>query len=322
MITAYVPVNGALTPFPVDVGSAIPAEAVWIDLLHPTDEEMTFVDVKLSLDVPTEEDMQEIEVSSRLYVEDDAVYMTAAMVTQADTPAPQVVPVTFVLAGHRLLTLRYAEPTPFRHFASEARRHSLPCASGEEVLAGLLDAIIDRIADLLERVQADIDTLSREIFPSTDVKKKRDYNAVLRNIGRSHALISQLRESLVSFGRLVSFIARPSTEKRPKSTERAFKTIARDLAALSDHAGFIANNTSFILNATLGLINNEQTGIIKIFSVAAVVFLPPTLIASIYGMNFEFMPELVWSFGYPMSIGLMVLCAVLPYVFFKYRGWL
>ena len=322
MITAYVPVNGALTPFPVDVGSAIPAEAVWIDLLHPTDEEMTFVDVKLSLDVPTEEDMQEIEVSSRLYVEDDAVYMTAAMVTQADTPAPQVVPVTFVLADHRLLTLRYAEPTPFRHFASEARRHSLPCASGEEVLAGLLDAIIDRIADLLERVQTDIDTLSREIFPSTDVKKKRDYNAVLRNIGRSHALISQLRESLVSFGRLVSFIARPSTEKRPKSTERAFKTIARDLAALSDHAGFIANNTSFILNATLGLINNEQTGIIKIFSVAAVVFLPPTLIASIYGMNFEFMPELVWSFGYPMSIGLMVLCAVLPYVFFKYRGWL
>lgn len=322
MITAYVPVNGTLTPVPVEVGSAIPAEAVWIDLLHPTDEEMTFVDVKFSLDVPTEEDMQEIEVSSRLYVEDDAVYMTAAMVTQADTSAPQVVPVTFVLAGHRLLTLRYAEPTPFRHFTSEARRHSLPCGSGEEVLAGLLDAIIDRIADILERVQGNIDALSREIFPSAEGKQKRDYNAVLRNIGRSHALISQLRESLVSFGRLVSFIARPSTEKRPKATERAFKTIARDLAALSDHAGFIANNTSFILNATLGLINNEQTGIIKIFSVAAVVFLPPTLIASIYGMNFEFMPELAWSWGYPMSIGLMVLFAVLPYVFFKYRGWL
>lgn len=322
MITAYVPVNGTLTPIPVEPGSPIPAEAVWIDLLHPTEEEMTFVDVKFSLDVPTEEDMQEIEVSSRLYVEDNAIYMTAAMVTQADTPVPQVVPVTFVLAGHRLLTLRYAEPTPFRHFASEARRHGLPCASGEEVLAGLLDAIIDRIADILERVQSDIDTLSHEIFPSTDVKRKRDYNAVLRSIGRSHALTSQLRESLVSFGRLVSFIARPSTEKRPKSTERAFKTISRDLAALSDHASFIANNTSFILNATLGLISNEQSGIIKIFSVAAVVFLPPTLIASIYGMNFEFMPELAWPLGYPLALVAMVLSAVGPYLFFKYRGWL
>ena len=322
MITAYVPANGALTPLAIAVGEAIPAEAVWLDLLQPTDEELTYVDVKLSLDVPTEEDMQEIEVSSRLYLEDDAVYMTAAMVTQADTPSPQVVPVTFVLAGHRLLTLRYAEPTPFRHYASEARRHSVPCASGEEVLAGLLDAIVDRVADILERVQSDIDKLSGEIFPHNGGKKKRNYDEILRRIGRSHALTSQVRESLVSFGRLVSFVARPATEKRPKSTERAFKTISRDLTALSDHASFIANNTSFILNATLGLISNEQSGIIKIFSVAAVVFLPPTLIASIYGMNFEFMPELAWPFGYPVALLTMVVSAIAPDLFFKQRGWL
>ncbi len=322
MITAYVPVNGALTPVPVATGEAIPTDAVWIDLLQPTDDELAFVDVRLNLDVPTEADMQEIEVSSRLYLEDDVVYMTATMVTQADTPAPQVVPVTFVLAGHRLLTLRYAEPTPFRHYASEARRHSVPCATGEEVLAGLLDAIVDRVADILERVQSDIDTLSGEIFPHEGGKTKRNYNEILRRIGRSHALTSQVRESLVSFGRLVSFIARPATEKRPKATERAFKTTARDLTALSDHASFIANNTSFILNATLGLISNEQSGIIKIFSVAAVVFLPPTLIASIYGMNFEFMPELAWPWGYPMALVMMVASAVGPYLFFKQRGWL
>ncbi|MEX0840529.1 MAG: magnesium/cobalt transporter CorA [Parvibaculum sp.] len=322
MITAYVPINGALTPISVEASGIIPAEAVWIDLLQPTDEELAFIDVKLNLDVPTEEDMQEIEVSSRLYLEDDVVYMTAAMVTQADTPRSQVVPVTFVLAGHRLLTLRYAEPTPFRHYASEARRHSVPCATGEEVLAGLLDAIVDRVADILERVQSDIDTLSGEVFPHAGGKAKRNYDEILRRIGRSHALTSQVRESLVSFGRLVSFIARPATEKRPKATERSFKTITRDLAALSDHASFIANNTSFILNATLGLINNEQSGIIKIFSVAAVVFLPPTLIASIYGMNFEFMPELAWPFGYPLALLAMVVSAVAPYFFFKQRGWL
>ena len=322
MITAYIPVNGALSPVPVAAGETIPTEAVWIDLLQPTEEELTFVDVKLSLDVPTEADMQEIEVSSRLYLEDEVAYMTAAMVTQADTPRPQVVPVTFVLAGHRLLTLRYAEPTPFRHYASEARRHSVPCATGEEVLAGLLDAIVDRVADILERVQSDIDTLSGEIFPHEGGKTKRNYDEILRRIGRSHALTSQVREILVSFGRLVSFIARPATDRRSKSTERAFKTTSRDLTALSDHASFIANNISFILNATLGLINNEQSGIIKIFSVAAVVFLPPTLIASIYGMNFEFMPELAWPIGYPLALLMMVFSAVGPYFFFKQRGWL
>ena len=322
MITVYVPANVGLMPVPLATNEALPVEAMWIDLHQPTEEELAFADRTLSLDVPTEADMQEIEVSSRLYVDNGAIYLTATMVTQADTPRSQVVPVAFVLAGQRLLTLRYAEPTPFRHYAAEARRRSVPCASGEEVLAGLLDAIVDRLADILERVQLDIDTLSGEIFLPRDGKKKRDYDEILRRIGRSHALTSQVRESLVSFGRLVSFVDRPTAEDRSKPTERAFKTIAHDLTALSDHASFIANNTSFILNATLGLINNEQSGIIKIFSVAAVVFLPPTLIASIYGMTFQFMPELAWHLGYPLALSLMVASAVGPYLFFKQRKWL
>lgn len=322
MITVYVPANAGLMPVAVTVNETLPVEALWIDLLQPSEEELTFVDLKLNLDVPTEADMQEIEVSSRLYVDNGTTYMTATMVTNADTPRPQVVPVTFVLAAERLLTLRYAEPTPFRHYAAEARRHAVPCGSGEEVLAGLLDAIVDRLADILERVQSDIDILSGEIFLPQGGKTKRDFDEILRRIGRSHALTSQVRESLVSFGRLVSFVDRPATEDRSKPTERAFKTIAHDLTALSDHASFIANNTSFILNATLGLINNEQSGIIKIFSVAAVVFLPPTLIASIYGMNFQFMPELGWPVGYPLALLLMVASAVGPYFFFKQRGWL
>lgn len=321
MIHAYVPANNALKQISIAIGDTIPEHAVWLDLLQPSDEELTFVDEALNLDVPTEEDMREIEMSSRLYQEDDALYMTATMIAQSDTPNPLSVPVTFVLAGHRLLTLRYAEPLPFRMYASQAQRHSMPCSTGEEVLAGLLDAIVDRVADILERVQTDLDSLSHEIFDHQG-KPRRDYNAILARIGRGHGLTSQARESLVSFGRLVSFVARPTEVKLPKSAERGFKTIARDLTALSDHASFIANNISFILNATLGLISNEQSGIIKIFSVAAVVFLPPTLIASIYGMNFEYMPELSWVYGYPLVLCLMVLSSVLPYLFFKYRGWL
>ena len=322
MITAYAPINGILKPAAVPPGDPFPGGAVWIDIFQPTDDELHHLHKSLKLDMPTEEDMQEIEISSRLYHEDDALYMTATMITQADTPHPQSVPVTFILTGHRLLTLRYAEPLPFRVYASQASRHVTPCATGEEVLAGLHDAIVDRVADILEHVQADIEMLSREIFNHEARLRKKDYNAILVRVGRGHALTSQARESLVSFGRVVSFIVRPNDVNLPKAAERGFKTIANDLTALSDHSSFLANNINFVLDATLGLISNEQNGIIKIFSVAAVIFLPPTLIASVYGMNFRVMPELSWSFGYPMALGIMVLSAILPYVFFKFRGWL
>jgi len=303
MITAYAPINGILKPAAVPPGDPFPGGAVWIDIFQPTDDELHHLHKSLKLDMPTEEDMQEIEISSRLYHEDDALYMTATMITQADTPHPQSVPVTFILTGHRLLTLRYAEPLPFRVYASQASRHVTPCATGEEVLAG-------------------IEMLSREIFNHEARLRKKDYNAILVRVGRGHALTSQARESLVSFGRVVSFIVRPNDVNLPKAAERGFKTIANDLTALSDHSSFLANNINFVLDATLGLISNEQNGIIKIFSVAAVIFLPPTLIASVYGMNFRVMPELSWSFGYPMALGIMVLSAILPYVFFKFRGWL
>jgi magnesium transporter len=322
MITAYVRANGSLNPVPVEPDGAIPDEAVWIDLLEPSREEERFVDEALGLDVPSEEEMQEIEISSRLYQEGSALYMTATLIAGADTVKPESIPVTFVLVGHRLLTLRYAEPLPFRVYAAKARRHTTPCSTGEEVLAGLLDAIVDRVADILERVQGELDTLSREIFVRDDDAPKPDFTEVLRHVGRNHALTSQTRESLVSIARLLSFIGRPGDTKLPKNFGRGFKTIARDVMALSDHASFLANNINFVLDATLGMINSEQNGIIKIFSVAAVVFLPPTLIASVYGMNFDIIPELKWEFGYPFAVGLMIISAILPYLYFKRRGWL
>lgn len=322
MITAYVRTNGILSSHAVEPSGVIPEDVVWIDLLEPTPEEERFVDEVLGLDVPSEKEMQEIEVSSRLYQERNALYMTATVMTGADTAKPGRSPVTFVLVGHRLLTLRYAEPLPFRVFAAKARRHAANFNTGEEVLAGLLDAIVDRVADILERVQGEIDILSNEIFVREEGAPKLDFDEVLRRIGRTQALTTQARESLVSIARLLSFIGRPAETKLPKAFERGFKTISRDVMALSDHASFLANNINFMLDATLGLINSEQNGIIKIFSVAAVVFLPPTVIASIYGMNFQSMPELSWALGYPFALGLMVLSAVLPYYYFKRRGWL
>jgi magnesium transporter len=318
MITAYVRNNGTLTPVTVQAGEPLPERAVWIDLLAPTREEEALAQDALAIELPTREEMREIEISSRLYQENGALFMTATMMTQVDAESPETEPVTFVLIGQRLATIRYANPLPFRVFATQVQRQAELAISGETVLAGLLDAIIDRVADVLERVQHDMNQVSRMIFS----RQKIDYEEVLRTIGLAEGLTSRSRESLVSIGRVLSFLSRPSEVKPNKALARSLKTLSRDVLALSDHSNFLANNITFLLNAMLGMSNIEQTDIIKIFSVMSVLFLPPTLIASIYGMNFQFMPELSWPFGYPLSLFLMMLSGLLPYLYFKRRGWL
>jgi magnesium transporter len=318
MITAYVRTNGTLTPLTVQLDDTLPEDAIWIDLLGPSREEEKLAERALGIALPTREEMREIEISSRLYQENGALFMTATLMTQADTVNPETEPVTFILVGHRLLTIRYANPLPFQIFATQVQRQGDSCLSGDSVLAGLLDAIVDRIADVLERVQHDMNQVSRTIF----ARQKTDFEEALRNIGLAEGLTSRARESLVSITRLLAFLSRPNEGKQSKPFTRALKTLSRDVLALSDHSSFLANNITFMLNATLGMVNIEQTDIIKIFSVASVMFLPPTLIASIYGMNYQHMPELGWKYGYPLSILLMVLAAVLPYLYFRRRGWL
>jgi len=197
---------------------------------------------------------------------------------------------------------------------------------------GLLDAVIDRLADVLERIGTDLDELSRDVFeiaPSgtpTTVRRLRgggrDFQPILRGIGRHGDLTSKARDSLLGIGRIVTFLGQAEELRAHKDSRSRVKTMAGDIVSLSEHAAFLANKTTFLLDATLGMINIQQNNTIKIFSVVAVVFLPPTLIASLYGMNFTVMPELSWPFGYPFALLLMVVSAVLPYVFFKRRGWL
>jgi magnesium transporter len=327
MLTAYVRTdNASLQAAAVPLDQPIPAQTLWVDLKEPTGEEVRLVNFWLGIEVPTREEMQEIELSSRLYHENNATYMTATLLAQTDTEQPVSSPVTFVIAAHRLVTLRYVDPNPFRAFAVQIKRPTAQqLHSGEEIMGGLLDAIVDRLADILERVQHDMDTLSSEIFGRDNKNGPVDYEEILRRIGRAQGLTSRARESLVSIGRLLTFLGRPGDAKegkQEKQLSRSFRTVSRDVLSLSDHSSYLANNINFLLDATLGLINNEQTSIIKIFSVAAVVFLPPTLIASIYGMNFRFMPELQWWIGYPMSIALMIASVVGTYWFFKHRKWL
>ncbi|MGH6898426.1 MAG: magnesium/cobalt transporter CorA [Geminicoccaceae bacterium] len=317
--------RGCLSKVEAASDAPLCAEAVWLDLVAPTPEEEHQVEALLGVGVPTREEMQEIEVSSRLYEENGALYMTATVVARADSEHPEATAVSFILAGERLVTVRYAEPQSFGLFALRCQRSPGPYTRGDAVLAGLLDALIDRIADVLEHIGLEVDGISHEVFEHpTAPRKSGDFQGILRNLGRRGDLTSKVRESLVGIGRLLMFLGQagaPNT-KSAKDLRNRLRTMSRDVRSLTEHASFLSGKINFLLDATLGMINIEQNAIIKIFSVVAVVFLPPTLIASIYGMNFGFMPELAWPFGYPLALALMLGSALAPLLYFRRRGWL
>jgi magnesium transporter len=325
MLAVFVPRGTTLERVPIPSGSPLPDNAVWIDLYAPTPEEDKLVEGMLGVAVPTREEMQEIEVSSRLYIENGARYMTATMMCQSDTELPKTTAVTFILSGHRLVTVRYDEPRPFAMITNKLARVCPSTVNGESVLMDLLDAVIDRAADILERVASDVDTVSHQIFEPTARRASATltHNHIMRAIGRKGDLASKVRESLVSIGRLVLFLANEAEGmKWPKEMRAQLKVMQRDVQSLSDHATYLLNKITFLLDAVLGMVSIEQNNIIKIFSVAAVGLMPPTLIASIYGMNFKKMPELEWTYGYPLAILLMIAAALLPYLYFKWRRWL
>jgi magnesium transporter len=310
----------------------IPEEIVWLDLHGPTTEEKRFVERGLGIEVPTREEMREIEASSRVYEEGEALYLTLTVPVNADEPPPTSTEITFIIKGDRLVTLRYAEPRPFRGMSARLERQGALLPSGLTVFFWLVDAIIARLADVLERATADLDHLSHEIFDSAagksgkpgDERERPDLVEALSRIGRNGDTASKIRDSLLTLQRILLVVG--VTERVPavarKDARQRARALNRDVGSLIDHCGFLSSKINLLLDATLGLINIEQTNIIKIFSVLAIVFLPPTLIASIYGMNFAVMPELRWGWGYPFAILLMVLSAILPYLFFRHRRWL
>ncbi len=323
MLSVYVPRDGMLERVTVEPGAQPPEHAVWIDLITPTVQEDKLVEQFLGIAVPTREEMQEIEVSSRLYVENGARYMTATLMCQSETATPKTTPVTFVLSNHRLATVRYDDPRPFAIVEHKLGRACSPKLAGDGVLMDLLDAVIDRSADILERIGAEIDQISHTIFEPEQDAGPPSYNDVLKALGRKGDLLSKVRESLVSIGRVLLVLANEAeTMKWAKDMRTQVQSMQRDVVSLTDHASYIGNKVTFLLDAMLGVVNIQQNAIIKIFSVAAVVLMPPTLVASIYGMNFKHMPELDFEFGYPLAIGVMILAAVLPYMWFKWKKWL
>ncbi|MBF9231863.1 magnesium transporter CorA family protein [Microvirga alba] len=317
--------NESLDRYALQPGEPIPDDALWIDMVEPTREEDRLVEHHLNIEIPTREEMADIEPSEILYNENNARYMTARVLCSSDTETPKLIDVSFILTERALVTVRYGEPRSFTMFMSRVVKPGGCRHQPEAVLDGLIETIIDRAAEILGNVGGRIDRLSQTIFENErqGTRRAASFRAALKSIGRKGDVISNVRESMVSVERLLLFLS--ASMPRPQRTrgfQAEWRTALRDVQSIEEHATFLSNKIQFLLDATLGLVTIEQNDIIKLFSVMAVIFLPPTLIASMYGMNFHSMPELQWEFGYPFAIGLMILAAVLPYVFFRWKRWL
>ncbi len=300
-------------------------DIIWIDLINPHRDEEKRVETLLGTELPTREDLKDIEPSSRLYKEDDNVFMTASLVWKADSSDPQLTDVAFILAGSRLVTIRYAEPKSFNLFIAAITRTPHEIASGAVLLLKLLETIVDRTAEIIENSVIGIDHVAKGIFGG-EARSKRKAPRYLEDkiaeIASFHRLASKVRDSLTSLARMQSFLQATSVVHQDKDAREMGASISRDIHSLSEHVSYISGNLTFLLDASLGIINVEQNAIIKIFSIASVVFLPPTLVASIYGMNFAHMPELQWSYGYPLAIFVMLISAIIPFIVFRWKGWL
>lgn len=317
------------TPAAADSGSpgTIPSGARWIDLLDPSEIEEKLAEDALGQNIPTREEMAEIEPSSRLYQRKGALLMTATVLHGISRSQPDAEPISFILTDRLLVTVRYVDPKPFRLFAEHLADEPELAADPMTILVRLLDTIIDRLADELERTGREIEEAAAQVFARSAKASGRQRNpefrleALLFRLGAIQRLLAEIRESAVSTGRMLGFLADSDFSSRSDKA-RHIESLQEDIRGLLEHSNALTENLAFLLNTSLGLINLEQNFVMKIFSVVAVVFMPPTLIAGIYGMNFENMPELEWVLGYPFALGLILISAVLPYWIARRRGWL
>tara|TARA_R110002020_G_scaffold278506_6_gene493956 strand:- start:9217 stop:10191 length:975 start_codon:yes stop_codon:yes gene_type:complete len=317
--------DGVCLDTPQNAADPLPEASCWIDLLNPAPEEEARVEALIGVEVPSRDELRDIEPSSRLYIENGAAYLTASVVWKADSDFAEIADIGFVLSGKRLVTIRYAEPKAFTIFAANAHRE-LEGLGGHDVLTRLIEAMVDRSAEVLEGRSRHIDRLSNRIFSSGEDDNPdtatRDLEAMLGEIAGHQRTIAKVRESLMSLSRVAGFLQILPEISGDKAIRQRCRSLASDIQSLSEHADFISENIIFLLDASLGLISVQQNQVMKVVSVAAVVFLPPTFIGTVYGMNFNDMPELSLPWAYPVALAVMAISAVGPYLWFKKKGWL
>lgn len=296
----------------------------WYDLLEPTRDEELYIEKSLGIDIPTKEEIKDIEGSARLYTEGETVYATAAFPVVNDEGFIDLVDTNFVICKTQIITVRYQLTRVITPYAQKLLR--TPAPSAEMLLVTLMEAFVEAIADMQMKKSDKLDALSRSVFSpnqkntaSLSVEYWRD---MLRQVGVAGQTITSIRESLVSFARMATFLSAQTQAGFSTEALGRIQSVARDCAQLAEHCSSLNSKVALLQDATLGLLNVEQNQIIKFFSVVTIMLMPPTLIAGIYGMNFEWMPELKEHWGYPITITVMVAAALIPYIYFKIRKWL
>ncbi len=322
--------TGLAPPLYISAGRAsvdAVAQAVWIDLVSPSEAELAEVKRVTGLRVPSCADIAEIETSSRLVHENGVLTLSTPMLNRNADGVLSSAPLGFVVTRDRLLTVRFSDSVVFDQFAASWRCEDVQ-AAGLSPFLGLLEAIVDRLADVLERIGAEMDTLSAAAFARGAEQgrssRRRDMflQATLSEIGHKGARISQLRDGLLGVGRIVRFVLETASAWLNENARHRLTTLDRDVASLTDYDTQLTAKVQFLLDATLGFINIEQNNTIKVLTVVSIVGIPPTFVASLYGMNFHNMPELGWRYGYEYGLSLIALSIVVPLVVFWRRGWL
>ncbi|TKW61311.1 MAG: magnesium transporter CorA [Blastochloris viridis] len=322
MITIYARDEGQLKLHMWMPGKPFPTGAIWVDAERPSLEELALLQQGIGLALPSKEERDRNFTLSRMFKSDGVSFMIGAVITKTLGPYPEIRPIKFILTEDTLLTIRDIQPTSFENFSTRLMGSNKDFESGPEVLHGLLEEIVLRVAFNADKVVDDLDKLSHRIFDPHNMSEYKELTmrGVLRKLGAVADLNSQIHESLHSVGRMIAFFKEQQSDNHYLS--RKLEVLSGDVRELTKQTGFQSDKITFQLDAALGMINVEQNLSMKILSVFTVFLMPPTLIGSIYGMNFHFMPELSQPWGYPFAIILMLASAIGPYLYFRKRRWL
>ena len=297
------------------------AHAAWIDLRSPGEDEVAEVNAATGLKVPTREDVSAIEASSRLQRIGEALYLSAPLL--ADGEAPQLSPVGFILTPERLVTLRFDKFAAFDQAAGNAATDEAISALG--AFTCLFESIVDKLADGLELLAGELDQVSRGVFHHKNHRRGGSNEVfqrqILARVGRVGERLSQIKDVLLGVGRIVPFVLEVRQAEMPEPITARLKAVRQDILSLNDYEMHLATKVQFLLDAVLGFINISQNDIFKVLTVWSIVGIPPTLIAGIYGMNFKTMPELNWTWGYPFGWAMILISALIPLAWFKWKGW-
>ena len=287
----------------------------WVDAQDTSDEERDRLEALLHTELPESDDVEEIESSARYFTDSSGIHVHSLFLTQSEGRMDTTT-VAFILQAERLITVRECELADFRLLRMRARRGQVEVRTPRHLLFTMFEQKVENLADAIEDIHHELEIISHRVLEETET----DLESAIDDLAALEDSNGKIRLCLMDTQRSISFLQRQLRES--KGAQEIIPDVIRDIDTLMSHTTFLFDKINFLMSTTQGFINIEQNKIIKIFSIASVMFLPPTLVASLYGMNFEFMPELKFAFGYPMAIGLMILAGLIPLVYFKRKGWL